>query len=335
MKSLAKISLLLCVFLFTQTTISAEWVKKESNTLSWLYDIHFLDENKGWIVGSNGEFLKTENGGKTWSSPVKFTGDNIKKVYFSDEKTGWLLCERNIYSLGSLSPSYLLKTTDGGDTWKELDFVGNKQRRRVTNIFFSKNNFGLAVGESGALFAMEDGESDWRLKPSPVRYLLADGTFTDEFNGTIVGGGGTILVTEDAGASWKPARIWGKSATKLNSVFYLNKYTGWAVGAEGEVFQTVSGGKRWRRQNSTVSKDLNDIFFVNTAEGWAVGDDGIILHTTTAGNVWKKVETKTNHKLEKVFFAGGKGWVVGFGGTILTYESKQDYQTRRPKLKNR
>jgi photosystem II stability/assembly factor-like uncharacterized protein len=332
MKSAVKIFIL---FLILTQTASAEWTRQESNTLSWLYDIHFINESRGWIVGSNGEFLTTINGGKTWEKQVKFTGDNIKRVYFSNEKNGWLLCERDIYSLGTESPSYLLKTTDGGLSWEKIDFVGGKQRKRVTNIFFSANNFGLAIGESGALFAMEDDKSDWRLKPSPARYLLADGVFTDNFHGTIVGGGGTILFTEDAGVSWKQASIWGKSETKLNSVFYLNKYTGWAVGEEGKIFQTVSGGKRWRIQNSTVTKNLNGIFFVNTAEGWIVGDDGTILHTTTAGNVWKQMETRTNHKLEKVFFVGDKGWAVGFGGTILIYEAGDNSHSKRPKLKNR
>lgn len=333
MRSAVKTFVLILFFAFAQTA-SAEWTRQESNTLSWLYDIHFIDENKGWIVGSSGEFLQTTNGGESWEKQIKFTGDNIKGVYFADEKNGWLLCERDIYSLGADSPSYLLRTRDGGVNWEKLDFVGSKQRRRITNIFFSGNNFGLAIGESGALFAMEDDKSDWTLKPSPVRYLLADGFFTDEFHGTIVGGGGTILFTEDAGASWKKASVWGKAETKLNSVFYLNKYAGWAVGEEGKIFQTVSGGKRWRLQNSTVTKELNGIFFINTAEGWTVGDEGTILHTTTAGNVWKQMETKTKHNLEKVFFVGNKGWAVGFGGTILFYEVGTDSRSKRPILKN-
>ena len=108
---------------------------------------------------------------------------------------------------------------------------------------------------------MEDNKSDWTLKPSPVRYLLVDGVFTDDFSGTIVGGGGTILFTEDAGASWKPAIIWGKAETKLNSVFYLNQKTGWAVGAEGKIYQTINGGKRWRIQNSTSNKESKRYLF--------------------------------------------------------------------------
>lgn len=334
MRSAVKIFIFVLIFIFAQT-VKAEWVRQESNTLSWLYDIHFVNENTGWIVGSNGEFLKTVNGGKTWERQRKFTDNNLKGVYFSDEKNGWLLCERNIYGLGTDSPSYLLKTTDGGINWQRVDFVGSKQRRRITNIFFSSNNFGLALGESGAVFAMEDGKSDWNLKPPPVRYLLVDGVFTDDFHGTIVGGGGTILFTEDAGVSWKPASVWGRSETKLNSVFYLNNYIGWAVGDEGKIFQTVSSGKRWRLQKSNVSKNLNDVVFINTAEGWAVGDEGTILHTTTAGNVWKQMETKTQHKLEKVFFVGNKGWAIGFGGTILFCEAGNSSQSKRPKLKNR
>lgn len=320
MKPTAKICLLFLIFLCFQT-VNAEWKKFESHSLAWFYDIYFLDANKGWIAGSNGELLATKDGGKTWIKQQIFTRDNVKEVHFIDEKNGWLLCDRDKYNLGSNPPSYLLNTTDGGETWKKVNFTGGARNRRVANIFFStKNNFGIAVGESGSVFAMQNNESDWTLMPSPVRYLLVDGVFTDDFSGTIVGGGGTILFTEDAGASWKPATIWGKVETKLNSVFYINQKTGWAVGANGKIYQTINGGKRWRTQHSTTSKELNDIFFKDTAEGWIVGDDGTILHSTTAGNVWMKDKPITKHKLEKILFVGERGWAVGFGGTILFYD---------------
>lgn len=332
MKPVAAVLILLLFSVFALPAHAAgEWTKQDSGTLAWLYDIFFLDAQNGWIVGSRGEFLTTGDGGATWEKQPRFTEDSIKRVYFADRLNGWLLCQRDIYggSSGGESPSYLLKTADGGKSWEKVGFAGAR-RRRVTNIFFTSKNFGLATGEAGALFAMTDDKSAWRLKALPVRYLLVDGFFTDDFHGTIVGGGGTILLTEDAGASWKPAAVRDPDRTKLNAVFYLNRHTGWAVGDSGKIFQTVSGGKRWWRQNSSVKTDLNDVCFRNTAEGWVVGDGGTILHTTTGGNIWRKQETKTRHKLEKVFFhASGRGWAIGFGGTILTYRNGASEISRR------
>lgn len=328
---------ILLLLLFCFQTAKADWTKQNSNTLAWLQDVYFLNEQKGWIVGSGGIYLKTDDGGKTWAKEKSFTEDMIRQVYFTDDSNGWLLCERNLYALGANSPSYLLKTTDGGKYWGRIEFTDN-QRKRITKFFFTKNGLGLAIGESGAFFAMQDDKKIWKRLPSPARYLMFDGTFTDDYHGIVVGAGGSILFTEDAGLSWNKASIFGEPETKLNSVFFINQKNGWTVGAQGKIYQTVNGGKVWREQKSNVTKDLTDIVFNTTAEGWAVGDEGTILHTTTAGNVWMAVASNAKHKLEKVFFIGKKGFAVGFGGTIMSYDennTEENSALLAPKFRTR
>lgn len=318
MNRIKKIAILFFCLLCCQTA-QAEWTRQTTETLAWLRAIHFVNEKNGWIGGSGGTFLSTMDGGKTWRQSHKFTGDTIRKIYFSDENNGWLLCERDLFSLGANSPSYLLKTANGGAKWEKVDFTGAK-RERISNIFFTSDNYGIAVGETGAFFVMQDDRKTWKKQPAPVRYLLLDGIFTDNSKGVMVGASGTILFTEDAGFTWDKATLAGDAKAKLHSVFFINSKNGWTVGAQGKIFHTFNGGRFWREQNSGISKDLNDIFFLDTAEGWAVGNDGAILHTTTAGNVWTLVDSKIKHKLERVLFVGKKGWAIGFGGTILTYD---------------
>lgn len=298
-------------------TVQADWTKQNANTLAWLHDIHFFDENRGVIVGSNGTFLETEDSGINWTKRQNLTEDNIRQIYFSDAENGWLLCERDQFNRGPKSLSYLMKTSDGGANWEKIE-LKNAGRTRLTKIFFNRKDKGYAVGEGGAFFELQTNGT-WEKSPSPIRYLLTGGAFFDDRNGVVVGAGGNVYFTEDAGASWKYANLFGKSATKLNSVFFLDQRNGWAVGASGKIFQTFSGGKTWREQKSGVAADLSDVFFRNTAEGWAVGDGGTILHTKTAGNVWTAEQTRTKHKLEKIIFVGKKGFAVGFGGTILSY----------------
>lgn len=318
MKSLIKISVFFLLLVSIQTA-RAEWTKQNSNTLAWLYDIYFLNEQKGFTVGSSGTFLTTIDGGKTWTKKRNFTDDTIRQIYFADEKIGWLLCERNQYSLGSNAPSYLMKTVDGGDDWERVEF-NDGERKRVTKFFFTKKGAGFALGEGGAVLQMSSDEQKWKRAALPVRYLMFDGLFTDDLNGVIVGAGGSILMTADAGLSWEKSSIFGTPEAKLAAVFFINPKNGWTVGANGKIFQTVNGGKIWREQKSNVTKDLTDIYFKNTAEGWAIGDEGAILYTMTAGNVWTTINSNARHRLEKIFFNGEKGWAVGFGGTILSYE---------------
>lgn len=316
-------------------TANAGWTKQNANTLAWLHDIYFFDENRGLIAGSGGTFLETADGGKTWTKRKSFTPDKILQIYFSDDYTGWLLCERNVFSRGANSLSYLMKTTDGGTNWEKVE-LKDAGRARLTKIFFNQKGKGFAVGESGALFELK-GNGVWEKSPSPIRYLLLDGKFLDDQNGAIVGAGGNVYFTEDAGANWNQANVFGKSSAKLNSVFFADRKTGWAVGSEGKILQTLSSGRTWREQNSKITKDLFDVFFKNTAEGWAVGSEGVILHTNTGGNVWVVEETSVKHKLEKVIFVGKKGFAVGFGGTILVYgeNNSKNQSAVRPILQKR
>jgi photosystem II stability/assembly factor-like uncharacterized protein len=310
---------------------SGDWAKQRSNTFAWLHDVYFVNEKTGWIAGSSGTLLATIDGGKTWKNQKGITEDTIRQIYFTDESNGWLLCERNIFNRGSNSPSYLLKTTDGGANWERIELVEN-ERARIVKIFFDDKNNGFAVGESGAFYVLPSGEEKWKKRQSPNRYLLLDGIFTDQSHAVIVGAGGSILFSEDAGETWNQSNVFGNSKGKFNSVFFISKKSGWTVGAEGKIFQTLSGGKTWREQKSNVANNLNDIFFVNSNEGWAVGEEGVILQTTTAGSTWTQLNSRIKHSLEKVFFVGKKGWIVGFGGTILSNDSEM--LTQKPALKN-
>ncbi|MCB1024828.1 MAG: hypothetical protein KDB79_10585 [Acidobacteria bacterium] len=311
--------------------VHAEWRKRQVNSLAWLHSVYFVDQDTGWIGGSKGTLLHTVDGGKTWTKKFEVTNDNIRQVVFTDKKNGWLLCERDIFSLGAAGASYLLKTENGGETWSRTDFKAAK-RQRVTKLFFSKNGFGLAIGETGALFGLEDDNRSWKRLTLPSSYLMSGGVFLDNMRGTIVGGGGTILFTDDAGITWNKGFISGNSASKFNSVFFNDEKVGWAVGSGGIIAQTVNSGRLWRQQKSGTTEKLNDIYFLNSAEGWAIGDRGVMLHTTTAGNIWRNVDPGSDHRLESIFFSGDHGWVVGFGGVVLEYQKDHDRNMPRPKF---
>ena len=334
MKPAAKIFIFLMFFACLQTA-RADWTKQNSNTLAWLHDVFFVSQNKGFIAGSGGTLLSTKDGGKSWTKEKLSIEDSIEQIYFSNENTGWLLCRRDFYNRGANASSYILKTNDGGANWKQINFGGG--RERITKIVFAKNKPVLAIGESGVLLGFQSDSEIWKGINSPTRYLLLDGVFTGETRAVIVGAGGGILFTENAGANWNKAFLPNNAKTKLNRIFFVNEKSGWAAGGEGQIYQTINGGITWRAQSSGITQNLTDIFFLDTAEGWAIGDGGAILHTTTAGNVWTIAEENPKHKLERIFFNGKKGWAVGFGGTILSFDEtkKEIDKSAKPQLQKR
>ncbi len=320
MRSLKPLLLIIFCLLLSQAALGG-WTKQRVNSFAWFQGVYFLNEKKGWIVGSRGTILNTQDGGDTWQKIPSGTDDTIRDVHFFDEQNGWLLCERDRFQLGRNAPSYLLKTTDGGAHWDSVE-IGDQGSPVVVSLFFSKDKRGWAVGEGGAVFSMLQGSDNWRKKVAPTVFALMDGAFNGDSTGCLVGGGGTILFTEDGGQLWNFSTVFGKSETKLNSVFFTDQRNGWTVGSQGKIYATTNGGKSWRPQTSPAKTDLFDVEFVSSSEGWAVGASGTLLRTQSGGKVWASVPSGVPHKLERVVFVGrDKGWVVGFGGTVLKYQS--------------
>src|SRR5260370_8830001 len=45
------------------TSSAATWTRQSSGTMAWLHSVYFLDQNHGWVTGSNGTLLETSDGG--------------------------------------------------------------------------------------------------------------------------------------------------------------------------------------------------------------------------------------------------------------------------------
>lgn len=315
MKAVRVCQILICVVL-CGGAVKAQWIKLESGTLSWLQTIYFIDRNNGFVGGSNGALLSTADGGKTWSHRVNITKDNIKEISFSDARHGWMLCERNFYASGQISPSYLFETSDAGQTWREANFPPGSER--ITHLFSAPAGTRYAIGESGAFYHRQTEPDGWKKRDLPVRFLLLDGEFFNDLRGLIVGGGGLVLYTENKGLDWNRAVLSDGGKTKLNAFFFSDQNNGWAVGEEGKIYGTKNGGKFWQLQNAPTTANLKDVFFASRRDGMAVGDRGTILRTSTGGETWEREATLFKHQLNRVSLVGDRWLAVGFGGTILT-----------------
>ena len=318
MNKLYKILMILVLLCGIQTA-NAEWVKQNTNSFAWFKDVFFIDQNKGWIVGTDGVIVSTENGGTTWTQAKKFTADSFVQIYFANETTGWLLCERNVFNRGANATSYLRKTTDGGLTWQKIEFEGGGSQR-VTHLLFNSDGVGTAFGEGGIFYKLQPDGISWKKVQTAIHYLLLDGGYSDDRIGAIVGTGGTIMFTEDAGFTWEKATLLGDLDTRFNAVYFAGPKGAWAVGTHGRIFRSNGGGRLWRQQDSGVTANLNDVYFTSPTNGWAVGENGVIVRTRDGGATWFDVNSRTTHRLEKIIFNGGRGWAVGFGGTVLTYD---------------
>jgi photosystem II stability/assembly factor-like uncharacterized protein len=139
--------------------------------------------------------------------------------------------------------------------------------------------------------------------------------FSSPAVGMVVGNGGVIRKTIDAGLHWTSSN--SGIQYDLNGIAYLNGSTYIAVGENGTILKTTNAGTNWTTVNSGTSNDLTGIF-VNGLNIYVTGANGTILVSTNSGNAWTPTNTGISFKLNKIFFVSDLvGYAVGDGGTIL------------------
>jgi photosystem II stability/assembly factor-like uncharacterized protein len=170
------------------------------------YDVQFVDDRNGYVVGEFGHILKTTDGGATWGErQASLVGEEILSaldlptfygVYFLDGQNG----------IATGLSGHIARTSDGGDQW----FFDDVEEGHESTPFFRGQFFadgsGWAVGAAGEVVRKEGTGGTWKTADIGTRLnsWLREVTFIDEKNGWIVGGFGTILYTRDGGKTWIP-----------------------------------------------------------------------------------------------------------------------------------
>lgn len=160
--------------------------------------------------------------------------------------------------------------------------------------------------------------SQWtNQNPVPDGNDLWSTFFADDSTGWIVGSGGFITKTTNAGAEW----IQQNSGTNftLTSVCFTNQNSGWICGDEGLILKTTNGGSDWFSLISGTTEHLTDIQFCNSDIGYVSGFGGTILKTTDGGLSWISLNTETTSNLYAIDFVDEFiGYAVGGDGDTIS-----------------
>ena len=192
-----------------------------------ILDMHFISTAEGWAVGGSGTVLHTTDGGNRWESQSNLSKTHLWGVHFVDANNGWI-----VGGGGENEDAEILHTRNGGKQWV-------RQRSHTSDeflfaVYFANPTHGWIVGSDGLILHTNDGGRTWLRQKSTVDRALRTVAFRDPTHGWAVGEKGLILQTTDGGQTWShyPAPV----QHNLQDI-YLNKGTGWIVGAKGTILR--------------------------------------------------------------------------------------------------
>ncbi len=149
-----------------------------------------------------------------------------------------------------------------------------------------------------------------------------------------VGERGHVLLSDDAGASWRQAKS-VPMRTMLTAVWFADERRGWAVGHDELILATVDGGETWTRSHYAPESQqpLLDVWFADADRGIAVGAYGAYFSTTDGGRSWsgRKFEAAPapgappptgddepapDYHLNRIVGAHGRLWIAAEAGHL-------------------
>jgi photosystem II stability/assembly factor-like uncharacterized protein len=166
--------------------------------------------------------------------------------------------------------------------------------------------------------------------PEPARALLQDVVSVAE-RFIAVGERGTIIYSDDLGASWQQAEV--ETRAQLNAAFFVDANQGWAVGEDSVIVHTTDGGLSWQRQfddrDAADKGPLLDLYFIDQDTGFAVGVYSKLLKTSDGGQTWQNWQEHIDnldgwHLTGITSNAGGTLYISGEAGFIYRSDDGGD-----------
>ncbi len=292
----------------------------ESNPL----DIGFVDDKRGFLVGTEKLILETNDGGESWekrSLDIPSEG-NFRLVSVDFEGTeGWIAGQ----------PGIVLHTDDSGENWTRLS-LGNKLPGDPYLIKTTGIDSAELATTAGAIYATKDAGENWE---SLVVDASGSGGIRDlrrnkDGSYVSVSSLGNFFSVLPAGSeNWEPHQR--ASSKRVQSVGYQPNGDLWMLsrGAEIRFLEESDDLDSWGKPIIPILNGYNylDIAWDPDNLIWAVGGNGTLLGSPDNGKSWTKDpvgQTIPTNFIRIVFSEnksgnGSKGFVFGERGNLLRW----------------
>jgi photosystem II stability/assembly factor-like uncharacterized protein len=236
--------------------------------------ISVVDSSVVWVSGSRGTYLRTIDGGTSWSvdSVSGYTYFDFRDIEAFDANTAVMM------SAGK--PAIILRTDNGGEKWSTC-YYDDREGIFLNSLAFWDREEGLAVGDPidgrFLILTTQDGGETWTEIIPESRPEAYEGEYLFAASGTALtvadnryawfGTGGStsrVFFSKDNGMNWHGSgapMISGTPSSGIFSLCFADRKNGWAVGGdytreEGidrNAILSWNGGKTWQLVHESPS----------------------------------------------------------------------------------
>jgi photosystem II stability/assembly factor-like uncharacterized protein len=260
--------------------------------------------------------------------------------------------DRVVWASGSNGT--ILRTTDGGTTWKVLSVAGaDKLDFRDIDAVDDRTAFALSIGsgEASRIYKTSDGGATWAqqfVNADPKAFFDAM-AFWDANRGVAVSDSVdnqfVIMITSDGGKTWTrippqslpPALanegFFAASGTNVAVLAPNHVWIGTGAASESRVLRSSDGGKTWALATTPLasgpSSGIFSIAFSDPKHGLVVGGDykvesGAIdnaARTTDGGATWTPIKGLSGFRSVVAYLPSNGQRVIAVGPTGSDYSA--------------
>lgn len=300
-----------------------------------LRGLSVVNDNVVWVSGSNGVVGKSTNGGKNWKWMIVkgFEKKDFRDIEAFDASTAIIMA--------IAEPAYILKTTDGGESWKTV-YENNTKGMFLDAMDFRDVMNGVVIGDpiDGHFFIAKtsDGGESWKELPKEQRPLADSGEACFASSGTnirylynrsvvFISGGKNSRLFYDYSPVETPLTK-GKETAGGNSVaVYDNKGNAKAknifiaggdftkdTARENNGFYTTNSGKKWLRPATSPNGYRSCVEYLDKKNLVSCGLNGVD-YSFDGGKNWHPVSKESFHAC-RMAKLGGHVYLSGNNGKI-------------------
>ena len=262
------------------------------------------------------------------------TSRHLYGTYFlSDNVTGWTVGEKG----------QILKTTNGGTSWVQINNFENYNRETLYDIFFLDANNGWIVGAStplspgvpnAVIYKTTNGGTSWSRNVVTGGNSMRTGFFLDA-NVGFMAGSMTLNKTTDGGTNWT-----AKTSNLVGDIYGIHAIEGdtdvaAAVSDSGSISISSDNGETWNAQAVGEGINYYDVYVINATTILMVGgtSSACKVYKGTNDGSWTFNEINLdgitcNNKLTSLHYIGGSNFVAaGLGNNIIKSTDNGDTWT--------